>query len=223
MCLVLRGGGRRPSSDGRKSSSGSAGRASRTSVEAEVWGRSAIGPTGAGHPAVDHRAGPDALSRRARRATPRAGPGASTFPGTRAGRGADPGLIEAIGEDALRCDFPAGIEDIDVGPDPLDTPFQRAQRLAAEAWGARRSWFLVNGASRRQPRRLHGASRTSGERRDRPAQRPLVGDRRARPLRAEAALRRPRARRRARRRPLPDARRRSSEALDRGPGRRSPR
>jgi arginine/lysine/ornithine decarboxylase len=42
-------------------------------------------------------------------------------------------------------DVPAGIEGIDVGPEP--TPFQRAQQLAAEAWGAKRSWFLVNGAS----------------------------------------------------------------------------
>jgi lysine decarboxylase len=32
-----------------------------------------------------------------------------------------------------------------VGPGP--TPFERAQRLAAEAWGARRSWFLINGAT----------------------------------------------------------------------------
>jgi arginine decarboxylase len=40
---------------------------------------------------------------------------------------------------------PAGIEGIDVGPEP--TPFQRAQRLAADAWGARRSWFLLDGAS----------------------------------------------------------------------------
>ena len=28
-----------------------------------------------------------------------------------------------------------------------DSPFQRAQRLAAEAWGAKRSWFLISGAS----------------------------------------------------------------------------
>ena len=27
------------------------------------------------------------------------------------------------------------------------TPFAEAQQLAAEAWGARRTWFLVNGAS----------------------------------------------------------------------------
>jgi arginine decarboxylase len=74
-------------------------------------------------------------------------PGRFHIPGHKGGAGADPKLREAIGEAALRLDFPAGTEGVDVGPDPLDTPFQRAQRLAAEAWGARRSWFLVNGAS----------------------------------------------------------------------------
>src|SRR4029077_13146452 len=33
---------------------------------------------------------------------------------------------------------------IDVG---ADSPFQEAQALAAAAWGAARTWFLVNGAS----------------------------------------------------------------------------
>ena len=74
-------------------------------------------------------------------------PGRFHIPGHKGGAGADPKLREAIGEAALRLDFPAGTEDVDIGPDPLDTPFQQAQRLAAEAWGARRSWFLVNGAS----------------------------------------------------------------------------
>jgi arginine decarboxylase len=68
-------------------------------------------------------------------------------PGHKGGPGADPGLREAFGEAVLRLDVPAGIEGIDVGPDSEQTPFQRAQRLAAEAWGARRSWFLVNGGS----------------------------------------------------------------------------
>jgi arginine decarboxylase len=74
-------------------------------------------------------------------------PGRFHIPGHKGGVGADAGLRDAIGERALRLDFPAGTEGVDVGPDPLDTPFQQAQRLAAEAWGARRSWFLVNGAS----------------------------------------------------------------------------
>lgn len=74
-------------------------------------------------------------------------PGRFHIPGHKGGRGADAALREAIGEAALRLDFPSGTENVDVGPDPLNTPFQQAQRLAAEAWGARRSWFLVNGAS----------------------------------------------------------------------------
>jgi lysine decarboxylase len=74
-------------------------------------------------------------------------PGRFHIPGHKGGAGADPGLREAVGDAALRLDFPSGIEGIDVGPDPLDLPFQQAQELAADAWGARRSWFLVNGAS----------------------------------------------------------------------------
>ncbi len=71
-------------------------------------------------------------------------PGRFHIPGHK-GIGADPGLIRALGEAAVLHDVPAGIDGIDVGPQP--TPFQRAQRLAADAWGARRSWFLLNGAS----------------------------------------------------------------------------
>ena len=74
-------------------------------------------------------------------------PGRFHVPGHTGGPGADPALREAIGDLALRLDVPAGIEGIDAGPDPADTPFQLAQRLAAEAWGARRSWFLMNGGS----------------------------------------------------------------------------
>jgi arginine decarboxylase len=74
-------------------------------------------------------------------------PGRFHVPGHKGGGGADPGLSDAFGEAVLRLDVPAGIEGIDVGPDESETPFQRAQRLAAEAWGAQRSWFLVNGGS----------------------------------------------------------------------------
>ena len=72
-------------------------------------------------------------------------PGRFHVPGHKGGRGADPGLVEAIGKRALALDIPALVEGIDAGVEP--TPFQRAQALAAEAWGATRSWFLVNGAS----------------------------------------------------------------------------
>jgi lysine decarboxylase len=66
-------------------------------------------------------------------------------PGHKGGPGADPGLMGAIGERALAMDVPALTHGIDVGPDP--TPFEEAQLLAAQAWGAKRAWFLVNGAS----------------------------------------------------------------------------
>jgi arginine decarboxylase len=74
-------------------------------------------------------------------------PGRFHVPGHKGGRGADPGLRTAVGEAFLRLDIPAGIEGIDAGPDPAATPFQQAQQLAAAAWGAKRSWFLVNGGS----------------------------------------------------------------------------
>jgi lysine decarboxylase len=74
-------------------------------------------------------------------------PGRFHVPGHKGGAGADSKLREAIGHETLDLDIPAGIEGIDVAPDPADTPFQQAQRLAAQAWGARRSWFLVNGGS----------------------------------------------------------------------------
>jgi arginine/lysine/ornithine decarboxylase len=66
-------------------------------------------------------------------------------PGHKGGAGADPRLVEAVGERALSLDIPALMWGIDVGVEP--TPFAESQRLAAEAWGARRTWFLVNGAS----------------------------------------------------------------------------
>jgi lysine decarboxylase len=72
-------------------------------------------------------------------------PGRFHVPGHKGGPGADPGLVEAIGARALEMDIPALLPGIDAGPSP--TPFQLAQALAAEAWGARRSWFLINGAS----------------------------------------------------------------------------
>ncbi|MGH2804961.1 MAG: aminotransferase class I/II-fold pyridoxal phosphate-dependent enzyme, partial [Thermoleophilaceae bacterium] len=72
-------------------------------------------------------------------------PGRLHVPGHKGGAGADPRLVEALGAHALALDIPALMWGIDVGLDP--TPFDEAQRLAAEAWGARRTWFLVNGAS----------------------------------------------------------------------------
>jgi arginine decarboxylase len=66
-------------------------------------------------------------------------------PGHKGGAGADPGMLRALGERALSLDIPALTYGVDMGAEP--TPFEQAQRLAAEAWGARRAWFLINGAS----------------------------------------------------------------------------
>ena len=66
-------------------------------------------------------------------------------PGHKGGPGADPDLVEALGDRAFEMDVPSLTYGIDIGQEP--TPFQRAQTLAAEAWGARRAWFLINGAS----------------------------------------------------------------------------
>ena len=72
-------------------------------------------------------------------------PGRFQVPGHKGGPGADPAMRELVGEVGLRNDIPSITEGVDIGPEP--TPFQQAQELAAGAWGARRSWFLINGAS----------------------------------------------------------------------------
>lgn len=72
-------------------------------------------------------------------------PGRFQVPGHKGGAGADPALRALVGDTGLRNDIPSITEGVDIGPEP--TPFQQAQLLAAEAWGARRTWFLVNGAS----------------------------------------------------------------------------
>lgn len=66
-------------------------------------------------------------------------------PGHKGGEGADPGLRAALGHRALLLDVPQDIEGIDLGPTP--TPYEQAEQLAAEAYGAARTWFLTNGAS----------------------------------------------------------------------------
>ncbi len=72
-------------------------------------------------------------------------PGRYQVPGHKGGLGADPAMLELVGEAGLRNDIPSITEGVDLGPEP--TPFQQAQLLAAEAWGAKRTWFLINGAS----------------------------------------------------------------------------
>jgi arginine decarboxylase len=73
------------------------------------------------------------------------GPGRYHVPGHKGGPGADPGLRKAIGTDGLAADVPQDIQGIDLGPSP--TPYQRAELLAADAFGAAQSWFLTNGAT----------------------------------------------------------------------------
>jgi arginine decarboxylase len=66
-------------------------------------------------------------------------------PGHKGGTHADPGLRKAIGIDGLACDVPQDIHGIDLGPAP--TSYQRAEQLAADAFGAARTFFLTNGAT----------------------------------------------------------------------------
>src|ERR671910_3566818 len=73
------------------------------------------------------------------------GSGRYHVPGHKGGPGADPGLRKAIGTDALAADVPQDIHGIDLGPSP--TAYERAEALAAAAYGAGRSWFLTNGAT----------------------------------------------------------------------------
>ena len=71
----------------------------------------------------------DALTEYARR-----DPARLHVPGHKGGQGADPGLLEAIGEQALRMDIPALTYGIDVGLDP--TPFEQAQRARGRGVGS---------------------------------------------------------------------------------------
>jgi hypothetical protein len=73
------------------------------------------------------------------------GPARFHVPGHKGGPGADPALRKAIGVDALAADVPQDIQGIDAGPSP--TPYERAERLAASACGAKQSFFLTNGAT----------------------------------------------------------------------------
>jgi arginine decarboxylase len=73
------------------------------------------------------------------------GPARYHVPGHKGGPGADPGVRKAIGLDGLAADVPQDIHGIDLGPSP--TPYERAELLAAEAFGAAQTWFLTNGAT----------------------------------------------------------------------------
>ncbi|MGW3043981.1 aminotransferase class I/II-fold pyridoxal phosphate-dependent enzyme [Kitasatospora sp. NPDC001159] len=53
-------------------------------------------------------------------------------------------LAGVLGEQPLRLDLPPLLDGVDLG---ADSPLDQALGLAAAAWGARRTWFLTNGAS----------------------------------------------------------------------------
>src|SRR6201996_365526 len=66
-------------------------------------------------------------------------------PGHKGGIAAAPAMVALVGMTGLVNDVPSVTEGVDIGPEP--TPFQQAQLLAPEGWGARRTRFLINGAS----------------------------------------------------------------------------
>ena len=98
---------------------------------------------------------------------------------------------EVFGDSAILHDVPGGNRGVDIpGPSRLRST---GAELAADAWGAQRSWFLLNGASggnhaiclalahaRRETQ--EGPPRSRARRRA--AERPLLDDRRARCCRA---------------------------------------
>ena len=75
------------------------------------------------------------------------GPRRAMVPGHKGGGAADGALCDALSEGALALDLPTLIEGVDVAARGELAPYEVARRLAADAWGARRTWFLTNGAS----------------------------------------------------------------------------
>ena len=75
------------------------------------------------------------------------GPRRAMVPGHKGGSAADGGLRDALSAGALALDLPTLIEGVDVAAGGEVAPYEVARRLAADAWGARRTWFLTNGAS----------------------------------------------------------------------------
>ncbi len=65
-------------------------------------------------------------------------------PGHIQGRGAHPGVREAFGADMLALDISPGLGNLDGVP---GSALDEAQALAAEAYGADRTWFLANGST----------------------------------------------------------------------------
>ncbi|MGD1907748.1 MAG: aminotransferase class I/II-fold pyridoxal phosphate-dependent enzyme [Leptolyngbyaceae cyanobacterium] len=66
-------------------------------------------------------------------------------PGHKSGRGASPALIDLVGLAALKADLPEipGLDNLFAPEGPIRT----AQALAADAFGAEKTWFLANGST----------------------------------------------------------------------------
>jgi arginine decarboxylase len=67
------------------------------------------------------------------------------LPGHAGGTAGPTAIDDFFGGRLAELDLMPMIHGIDLGAEP--TPLERSRRLAAEAWGARRTWFLANGAS----------------------------------------------------------------------------
>jgi arginine/lysine/ornithine decarboxylase len=67
-----------------------------------------------------------------------------TTPGHIQGRGAHSAFRDAVGAHVLAMDISPGLGDLEGFP---GSALDRAQRLAAEAYGSDRAWFLVNGST----------------------------------------------------------------------------
>ena len=109
-------------------------------------------------------------------------------------RAPTPALRYALGDRALAIDIPQDIHGIDLGPSP--TPYERAEALAAEAYGARAHVVPDQRRDAGQPRAVPRA-RAAGRARRRAAQLARLARRRARAQRRHAVVRRARVRRRA--------------------------
>jgi lysine decarboxylase len=66
-------------------------------------------------------------------------------PGHQASTQSHPVLSDYFGKRILSLDLQTLIDGIDIGPYP--TALDESLLLAAHAWGAKRTWFLTNGAS----------------------------------------------------------------------------
>ncbi|MBR22146.1 MAG: amino acid decarboxylase [Leifsonia sp.] len=67
------------------------------------------------------------------------------LPGHGGGTAGPTAIGDFYGRHVAELDIMPMIHGVDLGAEP--TPLTRSRRLAAEAWGARNTWFLTNGAS----------------------------------------------------------------------------